>query len=166
VSILISADEHAQTSVSNMATATPLGLPGPRRRRSSTPGCSSWTRNQGSAAPLAVTHRYNRTRCLWLEQFQIAESGAPLCPLAAFRKRVQIVQLGAWLAASNPVRRSGTPSAGGSWLCPARPSVTGRVALGERVGAVCQSLGCVGEHCLAMTESGDAGTGAGKTADR
>jgi hypothetical protein len=29
----------------NMATATPLGPPEPRRRRSSTPGCSSWTRN-------------------------------------------------------------------------------------------------------------------------
>jgi hypothetical protein len=28
-----------------MATATPLGPPGPRRRRSSTPGCSSWTRS-------------------------------------------------------------------------------------------------------------------------
>ena len=27
---LISADEHAQTSVSNMATATPLGPPGPQ----------------------------------------------------------------------------------------------------------------------------------------
>ena len=24
-------------------------------------------------APLAVTHRYNRTHCLWLEQFQIAD---------------------------------------------------------------------------------------------
>ena len=47
---LISADEHAQTSVSNMATATPLGLPAPRRRRSSTPGCSSCTRSQGSAS--------------------------------------------------------------------------------------------------------------------
>src|SRR6059058_5828139 len=70
---LISADEHAQTSVSNMATATPLGRPGPRRRRSSTPGCSSWTRNQGSASALAITHRHNRTHCLWLEQFQIAD---------------------------------------------------------------------------------------------
>jgi hypothetical protein len=29
----------------NMATATPLGPPEPRRQRSSTPGCSSWTRN-------------------------------------------------------------------------------------------------------------------------
>jgi hypothetical protein len=56
-----------------MATATPLGPPGPRRRRSSTPGCSSWTRNQGSASALAGTHRYSRTHCLWLEQFQIAE---------------------------------------------------------------------------------------------
>jgi hypothetical protein len=28
-------------------------------------------------APLAVTHRYNRTHCLWLEQFQIAESVRP-----------------------------------------------------------------------------------------
>ena len=25
-------------------------------------------------APLAVTHRYNQTHCLWLEQFQIADS--------------------------------------------------------------------------------------------
>jgi hypothetical protein len=73
--ILISADEHAQTSVSNMATATPLGPPGPRRRRSSTPGCSSWTRNQGSASVPRVTHRYSRTHCLWLEQFQIADYG-------------------------------------------------------------------------------------------
>jgi hypothetical protein len=31
---------------------------------------------------------------------------------------------------------------------------------------VSQSLGCADEHCFAMTESGDAGTGAGKTADR
>jgi hypothetical protein len=29
----------------NMATATPLGSPGPRRRRSSTPGRSRWTRS-------------------------------------------------------------------------------------------------------------------------
>jgi len=87
--ILISADEHAQTSVSNMATATPLGPPGPRRRRSSTPGCSSWTRNQGSAslAPLAVTHRYNRTHCLWLGQFQIdARSGWQASRLCGSRR--------------------------------------------------------------------------------
>jgi hypothetical protein len=146
----------------NMATATPLGPPGPRRRRSSTPGCSgrgteglclgaaslhsghlrgigpepgtwkdsdprrlssrgsggsemaclpgnggyatpagcsvsttSWSYglrrarrlvtgrshrprsacpNQARLALLAVTHRYKRTHCLWLEQFQIADS--------------------------------------------------------------------------------------------
>jgi hypothetical protein len=58
---LISADEHAQTSVSNMATTTPLGPPGPATK--------------ARLAPLAVTHRYNRARCLWLEQFQIADYG-------------------------------------------------------------------------------------------
>jgi hypothetical protein len=37
---------------------------------------STWP-SQARLAPLAVTHRYNRTHCLWLEQFQIlpAESG-------------------------------------------------------------------------------------------
>jgi hypothetical protein len=34
----------------NMVTVTHLGLPGPRRRRSSTPGCSSWTRSHPSPA--------------------------------------------------------------------------------------------------------------------
>jgi hypothetical protein len=29
--------------------------------------------NQARLAPLAVTHRYNRAHCLWLEQFQIAD---------------------------------------------------------------------------------------------
>ncbi len=47
-----------------------------------------------------------------------------------------------------------------------RKSVTGRVALGERVGAVCQSLGCVDGHCFAVAESRDAGLGAGEAADR
>jgi len=43
---LTSADGHAQTSESpNMATATPSGRRGPRRRRSSTPDRSSWTRS-------------------------------------------------------------------------------------------------------------------------
>ena len=34
---------------------------------------STWP-NQARLAPLAVTHRYNWTHCLWLEQFQIADS--------------------------------------------------------------------------------------------
>ena len=43
-------NSHRQVSIPkpvcpNIATATALGPPGPRRRRSSTPGCSSWTRN-------------------------------------------------------------------------------------------------------------------------
>jgi hypothetical protein len=43
---LLGSDEHAQTSESpNMATATPSARRGPRRRRSSTPGRSSWTRS-------------------------------------------------------------------------------------------------------------------------
>ena len=29
--------------------------------------------NQARLAFLAVTHRYKRTHCLWLEQFQIAD---------------------------------------------------------------------------------------------
>ena len=33
---------------------------------------STWP-NQARLALLAVTHRYNRTHCLWLEQFQIAD---------------------------------------------------------------------------------------------
>jgi hypothetical protein len=33
---------------------------------------STWP-NQARPAPLAVTHRYNRGDCLWLEPFQIAE---------------------------------------------------------------------------------------------
>jgi hypothetical protein len=44
-------DEHAQTSESpNMTTATPPARRGPRRRRSSTPGCSSWTRSHPQPA--------------------------------------------------------------------------------------------------------------------
>jgi hypothetical protein len=34
---------------------------------------STWP-NQARLAVLAVTHRYSRTHCLWLEQFQIADS--------------------------------------------------------------------------------------------
>jgi hypothetical protein len=34
---------------------------------------SAWS-NQARLALLTVTHRYNRTPCLWLEQFQIADS--------------------------------------------------------------------------------------------
>src|ERR1051325_6271244 len=40
---LSSADEHAQTSASERGNRHPLGPRGPRRRRSSTPGCPSWT---------------------------------------------------------------------------------------------------------------------------
>jgi len=44
--VLNSADEHAQTSESSIiATATPSAHRRPRRRRSSTPGCPSWTRS-------------------------------------------------------------------------------------------------------------------------
>ena len=44
--ILISADEHAQTSRPEHGDHRhSLGPPGPRRRRSSTPGCPSWTRS-------------------------------------------------------------------------------------------------------------------------
>jgi len=51
------ASAHRQMSMPkpvcpNMATSTPLGPPGPRRRGSSTPGCSSWTR--GHPPPASV----------------------------------------------------------------------------------------------------------------
>jgi hypothetical protein len=144
---------HRQMSIPkqvwpNMATATPLGLPGPRQRRSSTPGCPSWTPSHpppasvfprarhgrslprcgvltfrhlrgigsltgnlegsyflalwsqahmpscnrqvtstsirmarpGPATAPAVTHRYKRAHCLWLEQFQIADSARVTFP--------------------------------------------------------------------------------------
>src|SRR6185312_8148392 len=71
--MLISADEHAQTGVSNIATATPLGPPGPRQRKSSSRVAQAGRATKARLAPVAVTHRYNRTHCLWLEQFQIAE---------------------------------------------------------------------------------------------
>jgi hypothetical protein len=49
----------------NMATATPLGPPGPRRRRSSTPGCSSWTRNHPPPESVFPRARHGRSlpRC-------------------------------------------------------------------------------------------------------
>ena len=45
----------------NMATATPLGPPGPRRRRSSTPGCSSWTRNHPPTESVFPRARHGRS---------------------------------------------------------------------------------------------------------
>ena len=42
---LISADEHAQTSVSEHGDCHSPARRGSRRRRRSTPGCSSWARN-------------------------------------------------------------------------------------------------------------------------
>jgi hypothetical protein len=58
-------DEHAQPECPNMATATPLGPPGPRRRRSSTPGCSSWTRNHPPPESVFPRARHGRSlpRC-------------------------------------------------------------------------------------------------------
>jgi len=46
----------------NLATATPLGPPGPRRCRSSTPGRSSWTRSH--VPPESVFPRARRGRSL------------------------------------------------------------------------------------------------------
>jgi hypothetical protein len=40
---------------------------------------STWP-NQARLAPLAVTHRYDRTHCLWLEQFQIVDSARVTFP--------------------------------------------------------------------------------------
>src|SRR5580658_340953 len=60
-------DEHAQTSVPNMATATPLGPPGPRRRRSSTPGCSTWTRNHPPPESVFPRARHGRSLPRWGE---------------------------------------------------------------------------------------------------
>jgi hypothetical protein len=40
---------------------------------------SAWS-NQARLALLAVTHRYKRTLCLWLEQFQNAESARLVVP--------------------------------------------------------------------------------------
>jgi len=45
----------------DMATATPLGPPGARRRRSSTPGCSSWTRNHPPPESVFPTARHGRS---------------------------------------------------------------------------------------------------------
>jgi hypothetical protein len=49
----------------NVATATPLGPRGPRRRRSSTPGCSSWTRNHPPPESVFPRARHGRSlpRC-------------------------------------------------------------------------------------------------------
>ena len=49
----------------NMATATPPGPPGPRRRRSSTPGCSSWRRNHRPPESVFPRARHGRSlpRC-------------------------------------------------------------------------------------------------------
>jgi hypothetical protein len=41
----------------NMATATPLGSPGPRRCRGSTPGCSGWTHGHPPLATLIAARR-------------------------------------------------------------------------------------------------------------
>jgi hypothetical protein len=71
--LAIRPDEHAQTSVSNMATATPLGPPGPDGGEAARRVAQAGRATKARLAPLAVTHRYNRTHCLWLEQFQIAE---------------------------------------------------------------------------------------------
>lgn len=45
--------------------SSPLGPPGPRRRRSSTPGCSSWTRNHPppESAFLRARHGRSLPRC-------------------------------------------------------------------------------------------------------
>jgi hypothetical protein len=49
---------------------------------------STWP-NQARLAFLAVTHRYNRTHCLWLEPFQIADSarltGVPITRMITHR---------------------------------------------------------------------------------
>ena len=61
-----------------MATATPLGPPGPDGGEAARRVAQAGRATKARLAPLAVTHRYNRTHCLWLEQFQIAESMRPL----------------------------------------------------------------------------------------
>jgi Protein of unknown function (DUF3500). len=63
-----------QTNVSNMATATPLGRRGPDGGEAARRVAQAGRATKARLAPLAVTHRYSRTHCLWLEQFQIAES--------------------------------------------------------------------------------------------
>ena len=47
---------------------------------------STWS-NQARLAFLAVTHRYKRTHCLWLEQFQIADSVLSLYALNVRHRR-------------------------------------------------------------------------------
>ena len=49
--------------------------------------------------PLAVTHRYNRTHCLWLEQFQIADYALALSAGLASLERTHIALYGAPIAA-------------------------------------------------------------------
>src|SRR6266496_2510462 len=67
--VLLGARENL--SVSNMATATPLGPPGPDGGEAARRIAQAGRATKARLAPLAVTHRYNRTHCLWLEQFQI-----------------------------------------------------------------------------------------------
>src|SRR6185312_17301349 len=107
--MLISADEHAQTGVSNIATATPLGPPGPRQRKSSSRVAQAGRATKARLAPLAVTHRYNRTHCLWLEQFQIADSA-----LAAADKLV-VARAARCTSSARPVLRRGDCC---TWLGP------------------------------------------------
>jgi hypothetical protein len=91
----------------NMATATPLGLPGPRRRRSSTPGCSSWTRNH--PPPESVFPRARHGRSL------------PRCGELAFRTQLRGIGLepGTWKD-PDPRRRSSRGSGGLRIGLPAR----------------------------------------------
>jgi hypothetical protein len=62
---LISADEHTQTSVSEHGDRHSPQPAGPRRRRSSTPGRSSWTRNHPPPESVFPRARHGRSlpRC-------------------------------------------------------------------------------------------------------
>ena len=102
--------------VSNMATAVALGPPGSRRRRRSTPGCTSWMRNHpppesvfrrarhgrslrrcGELAFRTLTRHRARTRSLEGSRSLATEqpgSGAqnrPACPAMAATRRLRAV---------------------------------------------------------------------------
>ena len=79
--------------------------------------------NQARLAFLAVTHRYKPTHCLWLEQFQIAESGAGLVPVLSGK--------GGHRTSSSGLAQ---PPHTGQLACSRPRPVLGKTALGAAIG--------------------------------
>jgi 2-oxo-4-hydroxy-4-carboxy--5-ureidoimidazoline (OHCU) decarboxylase len=70
---LTSADEHAQTQCVQRGDRLSPRLAAAQTTEKQHAGLLKLdVQHKARLAPLAVTHRYNRTHCLWLEQFQIA----------------------------------------------------------------------------------------------